>query len=71
MHVPAPADAMASMREARRIDRRLQRHSQGRFRSMNHLATTPGYTPTLRDTILADAYDAFQGARGDARRACR
>lgn len=71
MQSSAPADILAASRQARRIDRRLQRHSQGRFRSINHLATTPGYIPTLRDTVLADAYDAAQAARGDARRACR
>ena len=55
----------------RRIDSILRRESCGRFRSMRQLITTPGYTPTLRRADLADAYDAAQAARGDARRACR
>ncbi len=55
----------------RNVDRALQRESQGRFRSLRHLVTTPGYTPTLRTPQLADAYDAAQAARGDSRRACR
>lgn len=55
----------------RRIDRMLARESNGRFRSMRHLVTTPHYTPTLRVPELAHAYDAAQAARGDPRRACR
>lgn len=58
-------------RAARRIDAMLRRESQGRFRDMNMLATTPVYIPTLRRPELADAYDAMQAARGDSRRACR
>jgi len=65
------SQVLADQREARRVDRILARESSGRFRSMRHLVTTPGYTPTLRVTRLADAYDAAQAARGDARRACR
>lgn len=55
----------------RRIDQMLRRESNGIFRSMRQLATTPHYTPTLRRPELADAYDAMQAARGDSRRACR
>lgn len=58
-------------RNARRIDYLVRRESCGRFRSLRQLVTTPGYTPTLRHTELAAAYDAAQAARGDARRACR
>ena len=55
----------------KRIDAMLRRESNGIFRSMRQLATTPIYVPTLRRPELADAYDAMQAARGDARRACR
>lgn len=55
----------------RRIDAMLRRESHGIFRSIRHLATTPGYVPTLRLAALADAYDAMQAERGDARRAAR
>lgn len=58
-------------RAAARIDRMLRRESNGRFRSLRHLVTTPDYTPTLRVPALADAYDAAQAARNDSRRACR
>lgn len=67
----APVDVLAPVVEAKRIDAKLRRHSCGRFRSMRQLATTPLYVPTLRVPELADAYDAMQAARGDARRACR
>lgn len=60
-----------SVKVARRIDAILRRESCGRFRNMRHLITTPHYTPTLRNPLLADAYDAAQEARGDERRACR
>lgn len=62
---------LAEQKAARRIDAMLNRESNGRFRSMRQLVTTPGYTPTLRRPELADAYDAAQSARGDSRRACR
>lgn len=65
------AKRLLSIRDVRRIDRMLARASSGRFRTMRHLVTTPGYTPTLRVPELADAYDAAQERRGDPRRACR
>lgn len=65
------SDIPSTTRSSRSIDRAIQRESSGRFRSLRHLITTPGYTPTLRVDALADAYDAAQAARGDSRRACR
>ncbi len=47
------------------------------FGSFEELLTTPDYFPTLlsrtgaKAVALADAYDAAQAARGDARRAYR
>lgn len=67
----AQADVLEVRKQQRRIDAALRRASCGIFRSMRQLATTPGYVPTLRRADLADAYDAMQAARGDARRACR
>lgn len=67
----APCDAPERQKAALRIDAMLRRDSCGRFRNLRQLVTTPGYTPTLRRPELADAYDAAQAARGDARRACR
>ena len=64
-------DVLAARKAERRIDAMLRRESGGIFRSMRQLATTPIYIPTLRKPDLADAYDAMQMARGDARRACR
>ncbi len=64
-------DALAAVAAARRLDRRLARESNNRFRSLRHLITMPHYTPTLRVPVLADAYDTAQQARGDPRRACR
>lgn len=55
----------------RRIDLMLLRESCGRFASIRQLAGMPDYVPTLRRKVLADAYDATQQKRGDARRACR
>lgn len=58
-------------KQAKRLDQMLRRDSGGNFRSMRQLVTTSTYIPTLRRPELADAYDAAQAARGDARRACR
>lgn len=65
------AARLSALKTQRTLDRRLQRASCGRFRSLRQLVTTPEYTPTLRDPVLADAYDAAQEHRGDPRRACR
>jgi hypothetical protein len=66
--VCSPREALQA---CHRIDRILRRESCGVFRSLQQLITTPGYIPTLRNAVLADAYDAAQAARGDSRRACR
>lgn len=47
----------------RRIDGMLRRESCGRFARIRQLAAMPDYIPTLRRTVLADAYDAAQAER--------
>jgi len=69
--IDGASDALAALAAVRRLDRRLARESNSRFRSLRHLIKMPHYTPTLRVPALADAYDAAQQARGDPRRACR
>ena len=72
--IPQYSQSTQANLERIRIDALVAKHTA--FKSLEQVANQPCYFPSLRVSnrerkIVADAYDKFQAARGDRRRASR